>query len=158
MRIYVATKWEEKDRAREVMADLRHKGHTITYDWTRCEQFSAEQARNDVMGVMTADALVLIAEKPLAYKGAYVEFGIAVARNIPIYLIGTGMDECIFTQLANVEHSIGSLPPPQCQTCGCPLSDHTGYPKGENDACSKCFCCDHMVREISVGTVARPVN
>ena len=58
---------------------------------------------------MTADALVFIAEKNLPYKGAYVEFGIAVARGIPIYIMGREIEQCIFVKLPEVQFSIAEL-------------------------------------------------
>lgn len=111
MRVYVAAKWEDRERAREVMYLLVKAGHQITYDWTICDQFSEEQAQRDVSGVLTANALVFIAEKDLHYKGAYVEFGIAVAQNIPIYVMGHYIDQCIFTKLPNVYRGIEQLLP-----------------------------------------------
>lgn len=108
MRIYVATKFEERERAREVMFALVAAGHSITYDWTTNEEFSVAQAARDRQGVMDADALVFIAEKDLAYRGAWVEFGIAVARNIPIYILGAFYLQCIFWRLANV-HPVKSV-------------------------------------------------
>jgi nucleoside 2-deoxyribosyltransferase len=109
LRIYVATKWEESARARQVMVDLVFAGHTITYDWTQAEQFSEDQAMKDKFGVMSADALVFIAEKDRAYSGALVEFGIAVARGIPIYILGPYIDQCIFTLLPQVHRGIDGI-------------------------------------------------
>jgi nucleoside 2-deoxyribosyltransferase len=99
VKIYVAGKWEERERVREVMDTLRTRGHEITFDWTYSEQFSKHQAELDLQGVEAADWLVFLAEKPLAYKGAYVELGMAIALGTPVALIGNGIDECIFTQL-----------------------------------------------------------
>jgi nucleoside 2-deoxyribosyltransferase len=109
MRVYVATKWEEIPRAREVMATLIQAGHTITYDWTHGEQFNLEQAQADKQGVLTADAMVFIAEKPLAYNGALAEFGMAIARGIPIYVLGTGIDANIFINLPEVRRGFPSF-------------------------------------------------
>lgn len=109
MKIYVATKWEEAPRAQEVMRQLKEAGHTITYDWTRQEQESTSQAIADWEGVMSADALVLIVEKKLYYKGAWVEFGLAAARQIPIYVIGHAGDKCLFLKLPNVKRGIEEL-------------------------------------------------
>ncbi len=110
MRIYVASKFEEQTRVREVMAQLRTAGHAITYDWTMNEQISPEQARKDVMGVLSADALVLIAEKDLNYCGALVEFGIAIGRELPIFVIGDALnDRCIFMKLPNLIRGIQPL-------------------------------------------------
>jgi hypothetical protein len=102
MRIYVATKWEERERAQAVMRVLYCLGHQITYDWTRSEQFSEEQALCDVMGIHNADMLVILAEKDLPYKGTYVEFGVALTLGLPVYIIGPGFDRCIFVKLPGV--------------------------------------------------------
>ena len=97
--IYVATKWEVREKAAELMAELKRRGHTITYDWTKHEQESEAQAVIDLQGVMAADALVVIADQPYEFRGTYTEMGVAAARNIPILLIGTGADRNIFTKL-----------------------------------------------------------
>jgi hypothetical protein len=91
------------------MFQLLEAGHTITYDWTVCDTFSTEQATNDMNGVMTADALIFIAEKDLQYRGAYVEFGIAIARGIPIYVLGPYADSCIFIKLPQIHRGIDLL-------------------------------------------------
>ncbi len=109
MKLYVAAKWEDRERAREVMRQMVAEGHEITFDWTHSEQFSPEQAACDMRGVKDADALVFVAEKDLPFKGAYVEMGMALAWGKPIYLIGTGIDACIFTVLPNVYRGIGPL-------------------------------------------------
>jgi len=102
MKVYVATKLEEKERARAVMAELRAMGHTITYDWTTNDQVNQEQAMNDFEGVLEADALVLIAERDLPYCGTLVEFGMALALNIPVYVLGNALDRCIFMRLPEI--------------------------------------------------------
>ncbi len=102
MRVYVATKYENRVRAQEVMELLRELGHEITYDWTTNEQVSAQQAALDAQGVATADALIFIAEEAYAYAGAYVEMGIAIGRGIPVLVLGHAIDACIFTKLPNV--------------------------------------------------------
>src|SRR4051812_27671723 len=109
MKLYVAAKWEDRPRARVIMDRLIAAGHTITYDWTRAEQFSIAQACHDKQGVMDADALVFIAEHDYAFKGAYVELGMAVARGIPIYILGEAINACIFILLPEVHRGIGPL-------------------------------------------------
>ena|SRR5467141_3758616 len=109
MRVYVASKFENYSRVREVMFQLVEAGHTITYDWTQCDQFTEDQASKDMAGVMTAHALVFIAEKDLPYRGAYVEFGMAIARGIPVYIMGRHIDQCIFTKLPQVQYGIEPL-------------------------------------------------
>lgn len=109
MRIYVAGKFEDRKRCREIMTVLESWGHTITRDWTTADQFTAAEAFLDYEGVMAANALVIVAEQAFPFRGTYVEFGIAVARGIPIYLMGGGMDACIFTLLPRVERGIKPL-------------------------------------------------
>jgi hypothetical protein len=110
MKIYVASKYEEKERVREVQEQLRQAGHTITYDWTNNEQITTQQAENDFWGVVEAEALVLIAEKDLHYCGALVEFGIALGRGIPVYVLGSALDDrCIFLRLFRIHRSINYL-------------------------------------------------
>lgn len=109
-RIYVAGKFEDIERVRAVQDVLKGAGHTITFDWTRDEDgFTAVQAMRDMRGVLTADALVFVAYEDLGFRGSYVEFGMALMRGIPIYLIGTGADRCLFTTLPQVHRGIEDL-------------------------------------------------
>ena len=108
LRVYVAAKWEDRERAREVMNAFREAGDTITYDWTVDESsFSAKQAAADRQGVLDADIFVGVFEKELAYMGALVEMGMAAAHGIPIFIMGHGIDKCIFTLLPEVERISG---------------------------------------------------
>lgn len=116
MKIYVAAKWEEKDYAKAIMQELQGFGHTITYDWTVCAVADRAQAALDVLGVQSAEAFVGIFEENLPYQGAIAEFGMAVARGIPCYLLGHAIDGCIFTKLPNVHYGIGSLLEASCPT------------------------------------------
>lgn len=102
MRVYIATKWENREEAQSVAAALEMVGHVITCPWWLNEQMTPEQAQADVKGVMTADALLLLVEKDYQYKGALVEFGIAIALDIPIYVVGHAIDSCIFLLLPQV--------------------------------------------------------
>jgi nucleoside 2-deoxyribosyltransferase len=105
MKVYVAAKFEDKLRAREVMDTFRKAGDTITYDWTEDNSaFNEAQAKADLAGVEEADIFVGIFEKDLAYCGALVEMGMAIANDIPVYLLGSQLDnKCIFTLLRGVE-------------------------------------------------------
>lgn len=102
LKVYVASKFEEKERVREVMNLLRAVGHEITHDWTQVEQFTRLAAMKDLRGVTDADVLVGIFEKPLKYKGAYVELGAALALGKPVYILGDAARKCIFLKHPNV--------------------------------------------------------
>ena len=98
LKIYVAGKYEEKERIREVMNILRGVGHTITVDWTEDAQNTRQQAIKDLRGVADADIYVGVFEKDLPYKGALVELGAALALGKPVYILGDAVHvkNCIF--------------------------------------------------------------
>lgn len=114
-RIYVAGKWEEKDRVRQVQEQLKAAGHTITYDWTRANgdnnAVGSRQAfaMADRSGVFEADVFVGVFEKDLKYIGALTEMGMAVAMDIPIYILGNSIDSNIFLELPEVRRGIQEL-------------------------------------------------
>jgi hypothetical protein len=110
VRIYVAGKFERVHDVRAVQEILRANGHTITFDWTRDDLgFTSAQAMRDYMGVFKADALVIVAGEDLPYKGTYVEFGMALMKGIPIYILGKGMDGCLFITMPQVHRGIDEL-------------------------------------------------
>jgi nucleoside 2-deoxyribosyltransferase len=104
VKVYVAAKWEERERASLLMFQLyRFLGCTITYDWTKAKQISPEQAEHDLHGVASCDILLFIATEKLAYTGALAELGAALALGKRVIVIGTGADACIFTHHPCVE-------------------------------------------------------
>lgn len=117
MRVYIATKFENAPRAIDIATALEAAGHEITYKWWTNADVTREQAAKDMKGVRDADALVLIAETNLRYSGALTEFGMALAWNIPVYLVGHALDVAptfgptpnIFTLLGNVHRGIEAL-------------------------------------------------
>lgn len=88
MKIYVATKWENRENARKFMDYLENYGHEITYDWTIGQQVNEDQAIADMAGVVTADVLVFLADKELAYTGALIEVGAALGCGKRVYVLG----------------------------------------------------------------------
>ncbi len=110
MKIYVAGKFELADRVRETMFQLVDAGHTITYDWTLQTEVNAAQAVADLRGVVEADALVAVFEHLVSYRGALVEFGVALGLGKPIYVIGNALDDhLIFLHHPSVRRGIESL-------------------------------------------------
>ena len=102
MNIYVATKWENRSQARRVMNDLTDLGHHITHDWTTIAQETAEVAAEDMVGVLRADRLVLLAEDDWPFRGTYVELGIALTAGIPVSIVGP-YAAVIFDKMPQVE-------------------------------------------------------
>lgn len=105
MKIYVAGKYQDRDRVRVVYQILREHGHEITLDWTNHNIYPndavAEKlsgfAQDDVSGVLSADLFIGLMTIPYEYKGLWVEMGIALGKGIPVYIIGNAGDSCIFT-------------------------------------------------------------
>lgn len=115
--VYVAAKYEEKDRVREAYVELRRSGFMISHDWTS-EDDTAYRAVNDdartdhlafyhmdcavrdERGVEECDALILFAHPKI--KGAAVEFGMARALKKHIIVIGADQAECVFWHLPGV--------------------------------------------------------
>jgi len=104
LKIYVAGKWQERDLIREIMKSLRDLGHEITCDWTDHEyptenikEKLAKYAVIDIEAVTACDVLIFYAENNLPYAGAFCEMGAALALGKPVFIVGEGIDSCIFT-------------------------------------------------------------
>jgi len=105
MKIYVAGKYSERDNIRLVFKALEKLGHTITLDWTNHDIYPndavaerlGEFANDDVEGVRNADCLIACLLNHHEYKGLWVEMGIALGYNKPVYIVGEAGDSCIFT-------------------------------------------------------------
>jgi len=90
MRIFVASSYLNKRKARQAMEWFRIRGHTITFDWTRPERgktawYLRKKALADFNGVMDADLLVVIWPGRL---GTATEIGIALGKGIPVIIVG----------------------------------------------------------------------
>ena len=53
-------------------------------------------AQDDVWGVREADLFIALMTIRYEYKGLWVEFGIALGKGIPVWVIGSAGDSCIF--------------------------------------------------------------
>lgn len=99
MKFYVASKFENVERVREVMRTLEIHGHTLTCDWTESTEDSIVGAEKDIHGVQRADFLVGVFETPLKYVGSLMEVGMAIGMGIPIVILGSQLDGSIFMHL-----------------------------------------------------------
>lgn len=99
MKIYLAGKWEEHDAIAKYATELRAEGHEITHPWFE-EPFlqlpKEKAAEEDVLGVIQAEVVIFVFEKPLAYSGALTELGIAIGTFNTIIIVGHGADRNIF--------------------------------------------------------------
>jgi nucleoside 2-deoxyribosyltransferase len=117
MKVYLAAPYSWKDQMNVFAKELREHGIVVTSRWL--EEPHSEQAgqtvelnnewrrfyaRQDVEDVRAADLLVFFTDptKRIVRGGRHVEFGIAIEREMPIYVLGD--QENIFHHLPNVWH------------------------------------------------------
>ena len=106
MKIYVAGKWEDRERVSDIMRILRGVGFEITWDWTdhkyEDEANPQQYCADDVQGVKDANLYLGIFIADYHYRGALVEMGIALGVGIPVWLFGDKADGCIFSNHPSV--------------------------------------------------------
>lgn len=107
MKIYVAGKFEEGARVREVHQMLKDMGHEITHDWTRedasgyqgaeREAYFRRCAEKDFEGVKDCD-LILVLNHDRLFGGA-TEMGLALAWGRVVYVVEPAIRDNIFYHL-----------------------------------------------------------
>lgn len=115
MRIYVASKFQNKVNVKKLQNLLVLAGHEITLDWTAHDDshlkgnekylYHMECAVECKRAVESADLLIFLADKR-RMAGAFVELGMAIGFGKPILLIGAlgkEIQECIFFEMPPVE-------------------------------------------------------
>ncbi|MFH1352435.1 MAG: hypothetical protein ABIH68_02545, partial [bacterium] len=99
-RVYVAAKFQDRMTARCIMAHLRGKGHTITFDWTDSKYQNREETPEDAVaclnGVRDCEVFIGVFVKPYKYQGSLVELGVALGLKKKVHIIGDAIDSCIF--------------------------------------------------------------
>ena len=104
MRFYIASKFEERLKVRWLMDRLEDLGHEITHDWTGQSWDDSKNltqyALDAIQGVRNAECIVGVFIEDCHYQGSIGEVVLALADNIPTYIIGHAIDSCIFTKLA----------------------------------------------------------
>lgn len=101
MKVYVAGKWEDRKHCKTIMQSLTIAGHEITVDWTdhkyEDEAYPKQYCQDDVRGVTDCQVFVGVFEGDYNYRGALVEFGIAIGQGKPCIFLGHAQDNCIFS-------------------------------------------------------------
>lgn len=114
MRVYTATKFENYGAVRWFNDEVRKIGHTVTWDWTRTDEFDAGAlvpgelpsekrkafAMLDYAGVMACELLILFDHPKL--NGARWEAGMAVANGAEVWIVAYE-NFVIFDELPMVE-------------------------------------------------------
>lgn len=111
MKIYVASKFENKPAVRTAMVLLQSAGHSITHDWTVHEDgerggeellaFFRLCAQQDFDGVVNADAILVLNHE--LGKGMFTEMGIAQALGKPVVVVDISRSNNIFFYLPGVK-------------------------------------------------------
>lgn len=111
MKVYVAGASSERvERAKVVMAAIREAGLEVTHDWTigmtgspdssLSQEDRAKFAEDDIQGVLDADVIAFLAPlKGNQSTGAWVEFGIAIGLDKPVFASGD-LERSIFCERA----------------------------------------------------------
>lgn len=108
MDVYVAAKWEEKEECRKAQAKLSILGHRITFDWTNGDGSNKpKEAKTDYIGVCSADAILVLNHEKLF--GGATEMGIAIGRDIPVYVVGAEVRDNIFFHLTEFVQTFKSV-------------------------------------------------
>lgn len=108
MKVYVAAKWEEKKKANSAQAMLSIRGHHITFDWTTGDGSNkTKEAKTDYQGVVDADAVLVLNHEKLF--GGATEMGIAIGRNIPVYVVNPEIRDNIFFHLTDFVKTFTSV-------------------------------------------------
>lgn len=120
MRIYLASRYSRLDELQAVRRELHSMGHVVTSRWLNGEHQAendrlepgAEAERfayEDLKDVLRAELVISFTEKPRTTSsrgGRHVEFGVALGRGIPVWIIGPR--ENVFHCISDV-HQFGSF-------------------------------------------------
>ena len=109
MKIYLAASYSRRQELQSYAAQLRADGHTVTARWITGvhddpHTNEATCAQDDVADIYAADCTLSFTDSPTSGRkrgGRHVEFGIALARDQLLVLVGPR--ENVFHHLPNVK-------------------------------------------------------
>lgn len=105
MKVYVAAKFNDKEKVKQVYESLKKEGHIITHEWihnkpaspfTENPEFTAKCVTEDINGVLSSDIFILLSNVEPSL-GSATELGVAIASFINfkkpyIYVVGPYFD------------------------------------------------------------------
>ena len=86
MKVYLAGRFDERAKIRQMQAQLREHGHKITFDWTNHDpiarygdrpDLAKVYAEEDLQGVVEADAFIFLTSATVG-TGSHTELGVAI--------------------------------------------------------------------------------
>jgi hypothetical protein len=107
VKVYVATRYEDKAEAARWIQRLRDLDIEVTHDWTAVEEAGADPvlrrsyACADMQGVRDADVVWLLAPED-GGRGCWTELGAALALHKYVVVSGPGVRKNIFDTLASI--------------------------------------------------------
>jgi nucleoside 2-deoxyribosyltransferase len=112
MKIYLAGAYTSRQRLAAIAQELRTNGTRIQVDtvWLLDEYENAnpfECAAVDLRDIKSADMLLLFTDTNGTRGGMYVELGIALAKGIPVIIVGPYTN--VFTRICRRVDSISEL-------------------------------------------------
>jgi hypothetical protein len=128
MKVYVAARFYEKRKVRQIYKKLKAKGHTITTDWTIHKDYNPQDkhpekaiafAIADIDGVKNCDVLIMLTSEVIG-PGSSGELGAGILSHLltgkpKIYVVGKHMDKNLFyfhpsvTRKDNIEDVLEEL-------------------------------------------------
>lgn len=109
MKIYVASRFENKDKVKKINKLLIEKGYELSGDWTnhvytkpydKNQQLSKNYSKEDMQAVLNADVFILLTNKKPGI-GSTTELGAALALFLSkgkpkVYVVGENLDGNMF--------------------------------------------------------------
>jgi len=116
MNFYTASSFRNIKDVCFINDQLIRQGHQLTYDWTRAERVETAAELNrigqlELDAVQASDCLILVLP---AGKGSHVELGIALAKQLPVFLCmtdatgWTGAEASTFYHVGDVTPCVGT--------------------------------------------------
>ena len=108
MKFYIASRFHNKEKIREIYKTLIAKGHQISADWTLHKrivpynenlEIASQYTQEDINGAKDCDVFILISDE--AGTGMHTELGVAISSHIlsdspKIYVIGEFISNSMF--------------------------------------------------------------
>ena len=93
MNVYIASNWASKARMRDLAAQVRLLGHTVSASWledptTDYVMDSPTDAWQDLTQIMDADLVIVDTAEASVTGGREVEFGYAMAWDLTTWVVG----------------------------------------------------------------------
>lgn len=114
MKFYVAGRFSEKEKVKEINTLIKSKGHSLSGDWTdnigsdnyeKTKDRSRKYAFEDLSGVIQCDVFILLLSEK-GGTGSSTELGAAIALNKKIYAVGKHIGNNMFNFHPLVNHRL----------------------------------------------------